>query len=252
MILINNEQENKKNSGLTITITIIASIFMIALVVIYYLVVSNLVPSFIINYFVPAVVPVEKPFKKINNNQPAVPAPVVVPEFSTKVVRFSFPLIISQDVKDGSCLASSVAQPFRADAFICTDLIYNYDPCFVSSKGDRAICQMDPLIQDIIIINLTKPLPTITLQSPVKDNWAWFIELEDGTKLSPYTGKRPTIDGETAYYGSAINNGQRVVVIGDLNRASVWTAKVKFLNLDENNKWVTKSSQVVKIKTIWQ
>lgn len=179
------------------------------------------------------------------------------PAFVTKVFKYTFPTDINflktLKVKDGSCIKASLTQPFRKDAYICTDLINNYDPCFVSSDASKAICQMDPLIStDVFVMNLTKPLPAITLPSIIKDNWAWFLELEDGTKLSPYTTKQPVVDGENAFYGSSIANGERTVLIGDLNKGEIWTAKRKILTLGLDKKWTTKSTETVKIKSVWQ
>ena len=149
---------------------------------------------------------------------------VVVPTFVTKVVDYKFPIDenILKNIRsiDGYCDEVSVAQPYKEDAFLCTDSVKNYDPCFaninkdLSIQPDKVVCQTNPLLPEIFIINLTKPLLKTTSPKPINDNWAWFLELEDGTQLSPYITARPTIDGEVAFYGSKIVNGERTVLIG--------------------------------------
>jgi hypothetical protein len=129
-----------------------------------------------------------------------------------------------------------------------------YDPCFSNDKKDKVICQMNPLVSNIFIINLTQTLPAPVLPKVMQDNWAWFIELEDGTICSPYTGVRPLVNKEPAYYGcKAKVKGDLDVLIGDLVKGQTWTAKRMIVTKDlAGTGWDTKSSEVVKIKTVWQ
>lgn len=253
---LKEKEENKTPIIVKIILVLFFSLIVIVLVAIYYFVISNTVPVAIKNYFLPEDVAINNSVptetKKIENK---VVEEIVNPN-TTKIIKYIFPVdsnaLLNIKSVNGSCNKASVAQPFRNDAYICTDLVKNYDPCFASIAKDKVICQMDPLLPDIFIINLTKPLPNITLSSPAKDNWAWFLELEDGTQLSPYLGTRPVIDGEVAFYGSGIINSERTVLIGELSRSDVWSGKKKVLILGTDKKWTVKSTDMVRIKTVWQ
>jgi hypothetical protein len=175
--------------------------------------------------------------------------------FITEVVNYSFPNVLPEDVRTGYCSTASLAQPFRQDAFKCFVGTSVFDPCFSSIQKDKVVCQMNPLLtNNIFVINLIKPLPQITLPKIIKDNWAWFVELEDGVFCSPYTGAKTLVDKKMAYYGCRSSvKGDMTVLIGDLTKGDAWTAKEVILMKDSaGTGWDTKFSGVVKIKKVWQ
>lgn len=186
------------------------------------------------------------------NQQPAEEnAQENLPGPTTSVIIFKPPEILPTEIKNGACQASSIISAKRDDAWQCAADGKNYDPCFTA--GEKLVyCKTNPLDETGgFLVQLKSALPEITPSSDAPDNWAWFIELEDGTALTPYTGKTRLVDGEIALYGSKIVNGERIVLIGDLAKGQIWTARKKVLMLSEG-KWVTKSSETVWIKTIWQ
>jgi len=229
----------------TIIITIFAIAIIIALAFFYY-------------YFTTKSYPVENPSPAVVkippvNNPPIIPEPPPrVESFSTEVINFVPPETLPAEIKKGDCQINSVAQPYRPDAWKCAVGKIVYDPCFSTALSDVVYCKMNPLeVGNDFLINLARPLPAPAVPKNINSNWAWFLVLEDGTELSPYVGTRPIMDGEVALYGSKIVNGERTVLIGDLISGPIWTAQKKVLTLS-GKKWVTKSSETVRIKTVWQ
>ena len=231
----------------TIIITAIAIIFIITLAFLYYyfiiVVPVSAPPVTIINS------PQENGQKQVASETPKTPK---TNSFSTEFINFVPPENLPSDIKNGFCSVNSVAQPYRQDAWRCMAGSSVYDPCFSTVLNDVVYCKMNPLEQGSdFLIELTKPLPTPLIPKNINNNWVWFLVLEDGIQLSPYTGTRPIIDGEPAFYGGKILNGGRSVIIGDLIKGQVWTAQKKILVLD-GKKWVTKSTEIVRVKTVWQ
>jgi len=231
----------------TIIITVVAIIVIIALAFLYY-------------YFITAIPASAPPVTTVNRPQENVQKPAAsetpkTPEansFSTEVINFVPPESLPSEIKTGSCSVNSFAQPYRQDAWRCTAGSSTYDPCFSTVLSDVVYCKMNPLEQGSdFLIKLTKTLPAPLIPKNTNNNWAWFLVLEDGTQLSPYTGTRPMIDGEPAFYGSKISNGERSVIIGDLIKGQAWSAQRKILML-EGKKWVTKLTETVRIKVVWQ
>jgi len=240
------EEKKEKVSNSTIVITVFAIMVIVALASLHYYFTVESYPA----QDIPSVAVVNTPVK----NTPAVVSepPSEIESFSTEVISFVPPQTLPVEIKNGDCQVNSIAQPYRLDAWKCISGKFAYDPCFSTGVSDIVYCKMDPS-QDggDFLIKITKPLPTSLIPKNVNNNWVWFLVLEDGTKLSPYLGTRPIVDGEAAFYGSSIVNGQRIVVIGDLVSRSVWTAQKKVLQLNGKN-WVTQSSETVRVKTVWQ
>jgi len=184
------------------------------------------------------------------------PAPVENPQIPiinpTAIIIFEVPDVLPELTKQGKCLGSSISEPFRGDAFRCQVLNQLYDPCFTTAQKGVVFCQMDPLVDDSFLINLTQALPKSSLPKETKPNWAWFVELEDGNFCSPYTGIRPVVDSQQAYYGCKSDVATELVVLmGDLEGGYVWTAAKAVLKKDGAN-WIIESSEEVEIKTVWQ
>ncbi len=242
------EEENKKrnNSISTIIITIIAILIIIALAFFYYYFTSQPYP--VAN--MPSA-PVQTPPVK---NVPVIPeAPPEVPTFSTEVINFISPAILPAEIKEGDCQINSIAQPYRLDAWKCAASKAIYDPCFSTVLTDVVYCKMNPIeAGKDFLIKLVKPLPTPLTPKNINSNWAWFVELKDGTFCSPYTGARPIINGQVAFYGCKSNiKGEQSVLMGDLKKDLIWKAEKSILT-KSGLKWVLKYSEEVEVKTVWQ
>lgn len=223
----------------TIIITIFATIVIFTLAFFYYYLTIKPYPD---NNFSEVVLPVVLP--------PANDIPAV--SFSTQVINFAAPSTLPSEIKAGDCQINSLTQPYRPDAWKCVSNKVVYDPCFSIALNDLVYCKVSPLEEaSDFLIRLANPLPSPVIPKNINANWAWFLALEDGTELSPYIGARPMIDGEPAFYSSKIVNGERAVIIGDLVSGPIWTAEKKVLTQSGKN-WVTKSSETVRVKTVWQ
>lgn len=236
------------------------SILPILIVIIVVIIIAGL--GYTLYYFAtksyPVVPVVEPPVTNINTNTNPPPSnlptlPAVPP---TTVITFSPPVTMPTDQKQGTCVAS-IAQPYRLDTFRCSAGGKIYDPCFAVTDSTLVYCQIDPLSSVPFVIKLTTPLPTITLPSSIKDNWAWFLKLKDGTVCSPFTGTnfggaKPVVNGESALYGCRSNvAGEQVLLMGDLAKGDVWTAQKSVVTKQGTN-LVEKSSGPVEIDTVWQ
>ncbi len=237
-----------------IVVAIIATMIILLIIIFYYWLATDSMPSQIKSYLLPkpvnidvGVLPKEvKTEPLVQDNKPK--------ENATKVIKYVFPETLPENVKSGSCFDNSIAQPYRSDAWRCTAGSTIYDPCFSSeSNKNKVVCQMNPLGEDVFIINLTEPLP-LSKKVEFKENWAWFLELEDGTICSPYTEKNPLINEEKAIYGCKPQvKGDLDVLIGDLINGETWKARRIVVTKDSaGTGWDTKSSEDINIKNIWQ
>jgi hypothetical protein len=181
----------------------------------------------------------------------------------------------STPVKKGSCFASSVAAPYRADAYRCTVGNAISDPCFeLSSTSDTIIsafpqntikvkgyllCGANPAETDTsspFVLQLTKALPkSETPTGTVPSNWAWLVELNDGTVCSPFTGTRPfDASGDVAVYSCNGAAAGENMIFGDLNNSSsVWTAEIGILSTSTKLFPPTMlASTTVPVYAVWQ
>ena len=168
---------------------------------------------------------------------------------STNVIHFAAPEILPEIKTTGDCEESSVAQPYRQDAWRCIVQDEIYDPCFTVAEKDLVFCPADPSKTNSILIKLENPLPKPFVPAITKNNWAWFLKLADGTYCSPFTGTLPPLKDGVASYGCSGESGK--VLLGDLNDGTVWTAKEAIL-VQSGQNWVVKSSQQIAIDTVWQ
>jgi len=174
------------------------------------------------------------------------------PEDFTKVINFSVPETLPELKKSGKCWTNSVAYPYREDAFRCIIQNSVYDPCFTTNQEGVMFCQMNPLKNSEFIIEITENLPVAELPSEIRENWAWFLLLKDGTYCSPYTGTRPLVEKNIAYYGcNSEVEGETIVLFGELKKGNVWKT-TKATLIQEENKWKIKSSKVIEIDSVWQ
>jgi len=168
----------------------------------------------------------------------------------------------STPVARGSCWTSSIAAPYRADAWRCAVGNGIQDPCFqIGGSTSTLLCGMDPADPEAtssFVLSLTKPLPAPeTISTSAAGNWAWLVKLQDGTICSPFEGTRPFDNaGDVAEYGCAPQTpgGSAWNIFGDLNSSSsVWTAKIGMLSASTSTfPPPLVASSVVPVATVWQ
>lgn len=197
----------------------------------------------------------------LNTNPPVSNAPTG-PQ-ATQVVTYDAPLPASSTpVVFGSCWTSSIAAPYRPDAWRCAVGNGVQDPCFqIIGSTSTLFCGVDPAdpaATSSFVLSLTEPLPPPE-NSPIvpPTNWAWLVKLQDGTVCSPFTGTLPiAADGEAAEYGCAPQSpgGPAWDIFGDLNASSsVWTAKIGMFSASTSTfPPPIIASSVVPIAVVWQ
>ena len=243
-------EEQKQYSKSTIIITAIVIIIILILSYLYY-------------YYSTAQVPAPKVTAPVVTNKNVVkqpPAPPVVQVTPTNIITFAPPQVLPAATQKGNCFASSIAEPFRKDAWRCMVVNSIYDPCFETPQKGVVFCQVNPLSADSVLIKLTKALPAVSLPATVQDNWAWFLTLKDGTYCSPFTGTRPFFStgpsAQVAYYGCRSNNkDEEIVLLGDLTQGNVWTANEAILTKSggvPSGSWTIKASRQADVDTVWK
>jgi hypothetical protein len=195
-----------------------------------------------------------------NTGEPPAPTPTQVFVYSP-----SASIASSMPVESGSCFASSIAAPYRSDAWRCTVGNAISDPCFVIPQGAtlstppaNLLCGANPTVINAtssFVLQLTKPLPSSTpAAGPTPSNWAWLVQLADGTVCSPFTGTRPfDASGDVAVY--SCNGGpNESMIFGDLNNSlSVWTAEIGTLSTSTKTfPPVLVASATVPVASVWQ
>ena len=245
-------------SNLKVIITTITIIIIIALSFLYYYYGVLLAPMSDFSGITEKAYPKTETPEPQGSEIPQIPEAPQLPEAPqqpqlpegqyTKVISYFPPAVLPSTTKVGKCLLNSIAHPYRQDTWRCVAENKVYDPCFAIQE-DKVVCQMNPLVSsDIFLIKLTNPLlPKIT-----KDNWAWFLNFEDGTYCAPYTGKRPQVQNEEVYYGCKMPTGnQTMVILGELKKGTKWTAKTAILFF-QNSQWKISSVKEMEVKEVWQ
>ena len=167
---------------------------------------------------------------------------------ATQVVQFTPPELASTTpVENGTCFASSVAAPYRADAWRCTVQNAISDPCFaiqgsanlsaaedlVTGAGTGFILEPDEAASESDESRSPSANASATASSrTIPSNWAWLLQLGDGTVCSPFTGTRPfTAAGDVATYSCNGSSTGESLVFGELNNTSAtWYAEVGSLS----------------------
>jgi hypothetical protein len=196
-----------------------------------------------------------------NAPTPTVNAPAAAQ--ATEVVHYVPPTPVSSTpVVQGSCWTNSIAAPFRADAWRCAVGNGIQDPCFqIDESTSTLLCGIDPqnpTSSKTFVLSLTQPLPAPSANpvSPPGSDWAWLVELADGTLCSPFTGTLPSAaDGEIAIYGCAPRySGDDRMIFGNFDTSSdLWTAEVGTLSVSTSTfPPPMVSSSVVPVATVWQ
>jgi hypothetical protein len=193
--------------------------------------------------------PIVPPSQNNGNSQPP-----------TQVIPYVPPAPASSTaIAKGSCFSSSIAAPYRTDAWRCMVGNMISDPCFAIPSSKNLACGENPAGTDTsstFVLQLTKSLPKPEVPSgTIPSNGGWLVELGDGTLCSPFTGTRPfSATGDVATYACNASLKGEDMIFGDLNNASsVWTAEVGALsNTTSTFPPVIVASTTVPIFAVWQ
>jgi len=170
---------------------------------------------------------------------------------TTEVIKFQVPDILPDNAVLGSCESGSLVQPYRQDALRCKVNNSVYDPCFKTNYGS-AFCQPNPLEQWAILIVSPEGFSEIETPKEINENWAWFVELEDGTLCAPFEETQTFAAGEIAYYKcESKTENEMVVLMSELQPGEVWKAKKATLEKSDDL-WEIKQSETVSLKAVWQ
>lgn len=121
----------------------------------------------------------------------------------------------------GKCIALSLADMARLDAFRCFARNQVLDPCFPDSniRMFSMACANSPWSRDVTIVRLQSPMfpPRRSVSSRALP---WGLELSNGDRCTHISGVGPpSVAGMTAYYVCI-----RGYALGDVNRRSaIWT-----------------------------
>ncbi len=177
---------------------------------------------------------------------------------STQVIKY-VPSTVSSSIKkeSGDCFSSSIAAPYRQDAYRCMVGNAISDPCFQIPGSKDLLCGSDQVSANVtstFLLSLIKDLPKFQIPSSIPANWAWRVQLSDGVICTPFTGTRPfTATGDVAIY--ACNGGaNESMIFGDLNNTNpLWTAKVGSLSNSPNIfPPVITHSEIISVDKVWQ
>jgi hypothetical protein len=180
---------------------------------------------------------------------------------ATQVITYVPPVPASATpTENGSCWTNSIAAPFRADAWRCAVGNGISDPCFaIPNSTNTLLCGINPAVAastSTFVLKLTQPLPqSQPIQGLPPSNWAWLVQLSDGTLCTPFTGTLPmTANGDVANYGCAPSPlGDDVLIFNGLNSSSsVWTAEVGDVVASTSSLPTMVSSTTVPVATVWQ
>ncbi len=182
-----------------------------------------------------------------------------IPDATQVVAYVPLPPASSTPTESGSCWTSSIAAPFRTDAWRCAVGNGISDPCFQIPNSNNLLCGVNPTEPNstsTFVLKLTQALPTPEAPQVVPpSDWAWLVELQDGTLCTPFTGTLPfTADGQSANYGCAPGPlGTNLLIFGELNASSsVWTANIGTLSQTTSSLPSIATSSTVPVITVWQ
>lgn len=168
----------------------------------------------------------------------------------TKVIHFT-PALPNTEAREGYCWTASLADR-RADAFRCMIGNQIFDPCFVL-EGDKVVCGANPVTKEPgFPLKLTQPLPAARSPSNGADNWAWMVELADGTVCSFLTGATGGFEGKRLNYGcSGRTDSDSVMILSDLQPGKIWYANKVIVSSGPSGISL-KKSEMVPVRTVWQ
>lgn len=146
------------------------------------------------------------------------------------------------DRAQGSCFASSAADPGRPDAWRCNVGNAIQDPCFIDLAGKQLACAQEPFSANALLLTLEGSLPE---RAPNRGFDAkaepWALELANGQRCTPLTGATAPIAGMRINYGC----DDDAYVAGPVDRSRpLW--RVFYQNPDRSL-----SLQQVAVTTAW-
>jgi hypothetical protein len=159
--------------------------------------------------------------------------------------------------ESGSCFTTSIAAPYRADAWRCTVGNEISDPCFQISGSKDLLCEPDPADTSTpsgFVLKLTGPLPKPEVSTSTS-NQGWMVELSDETICTPFTGTLPfSVEGDVANYSCNSKLPVEGLLFNGLDSSTTpWTAEAGMLSTSTISyppRLI--SSTTVQIKNVWQ
>jgi hypothetical protein len=118
---------------------------------------------------------------------------------------------------EGECVGNSHASN-RPDAWRCFSPGSVYDPCFhPSGAADLVGCLAAPWSKDVVLIELTEPLPIPPdfTQEEILAGPPWGVELSSGERCFWAQGGTGRVGGLRINYGC----GERAILVGEANRS---------------------------------
>lgn len=178
---------------------------------------------------------------------------------ATQVVDYKPSADLPESGHSGRCWTDSIAAAYRPDAWRCMEGNIIHDPCFSLPARQAVVCDANPAARkNGFLLQLTEPLPHFANHGiPIPPNWAWLVELGDGTTCSPFTGTSPFISGEVGDYGcTSKKKSEEILLLGELDSSKpLWTARKAIVvksGKGEATEWTIKSTTTVPIRTVWQ
>jgi hypothetical protein len=104
---------------------------------------------------------------------------------------------------NGSCMAGSLADASRTDAWRCNVGNQFYDPCFENSFGDRGLlaCVLMPWTGDVTMLRPISPLPAAENdKGEPGEILPWALELANGQRCILLTGATGAVAGMRINY----------------------------------------------------
>ena len=175
---------------------------------------------------------------------------------ATRVVKYVPPATLpARPAVDGTCQTDSTVAGYRPDAVRCLAGSQIYDPCFMTSRSDRVLCDVDPRDPTLgVVVNLTTALPQ-PAAAGARDfgNHAWFFELADGSTCQPLSSNRREVEGLLEVYACRFAlPGEADAVLGDLAPGHpLWTIQQVLINKKIEPPTI-KSTLIVPVKSVWQ
>lgn len=112
-------------------------------------------------------------------------------------------LTVSETVS-GNCLAESIANASRADAWRCSAGNAIHDPCFQNVTGDaRSVaCLRSPWDDKVTLLTLASPPPGAQRKETAREKaLPWALELGNGDHCTLLTGGTAALAGMRINYG---------------------------------------------------
>ena len=167
---------------------------------------------------------------------------------ATHVIDYA-PQLPAGQPRPGTCRSTSLAVPSRA-AWRCIAGKETFDPCFTVGDGQHVVCEPNPLAGSPgMPVRLTEPLPQPDLLAE-RGAPIWLLQLPDETVCRLAPGVTGAVgDKRITYLCEPVKGKSDLVILGDPQPGSVWTAEAAEPALQEG-KTIVKSSSVVPLRAV--